>query len=114
MILGAAAGVVAVTTAALLVRRRYANKCSNEKEMLTLIQTPDESEKLTMKALLDREGLLPVKKTANNYCLHPEYLIELLNFIGFMANAEDQKKVEEMRKTRREFFKKQQWEYYQA
>ena len=40
---------------------------------------------LTMEDLLKREGLFTIKKTENKYCLHPEYLIELLNFIGVIA-----------------------------
>ena len=35
---------------------------------------------------LQQENLNEVKLTENKYCLHPEFLIELLNFIGCEAN----------------------------
>ena len=66
----------------------------------------------TMKQLLESEGLFPVKLTENKYCLHPEYLIELSNFIGVLASRRMPLIWEELKARRRTQFQQQDWEAY--
>ena len=54
-----------------------------------------------MDELLAREGLNVVRLTENKYCLHPEYLIELLNFIGVMTQTLDKQAWEGLKDKRR-------------
>ena len=105
IILGAAAaGLVAIGAVALIIRRKQntrknliaasETKTLDELQLIGDVQTlrSDSEEKkikdadLTLQQLIEREGLVPPKKTANKYCLHPDYLIQLLNFIGVLAN----------------------------
>ena len=55
-----------------------------------------------MDDLLVREGFKPVRMTENKYCLHPEYLIELLNFIGTMTFQREADTWKELKNKRRE------------
>ena len=54
-----------------------------------------------MEELVKREGFKPVRLTDNKYCLHPEYLIELLNFIGVMTQTLDKALWQDLKEKRR-------------
>ena len=83
----AATGVLAITLAALVYfGTRDKVKVKEEQK-----KAPE-----SIKVNLEREGLLKPKLTKNKYCLDPEYLIELLNFIGVMAHEKDPEKVQEI------------------
>ena len=70
-------------------------------------------ELLTLRQMLEKEGLIPAKMTDNKYCLHPEYLIELMNFIGVVALAKAKETGDKMRKLRRGFYSEKNWDLYE-
>ena len=65
-----------------------------------------------MRQMLETEGLIPVKMTDNKYCLHPEYLIELINFIGVKASAKEKETRDRMRDLRRSLYTQKNWDLY--
>ena len=65
-----------------------------------------------MNEFLAREGLKEVRLTGNKYCLHPEYLIELLNFIGVMTQTQDKQVWDSLKDKRRKQFRDEDWDGY--
>ena len=68
---------------------------------------------LSIGQLLEREELKQVKWTHKSGFLHPEYLIELLNFIGVISHRKEKQRSDEIRDRRRDFFDKKDWSSYE-
>ena len=50
--------------------------------------------------------------TENKYCLHPEYLIELLNFIGVMTFKTKEAAFNALKEKRRQLYRQEAWNGY--
>ena len=103
-------GIFLGALAALSAFRYIKKEPKMEEETKTV--TPDE-EPLSLRQMLEKEELIPVKMTENKYCLHPEYLIELMNFIGVVALVKEKETGDKMRELRRGFYSEKKWDLYE-
>ena len=104
--IGGLAFIAAAVAARKLIKAKQDPKPhKNEAQMSQLqeleVQKETPQAENRMEELVEREGFKPVRLTDNKYCLHPEYLIELLNFIGVMTQTLDKALWRDLKEKRR-------------
>ena len=119
-----AIGGLALIAAAVITRKLFHAKQDSKADQKQLHRIPQEEQRSPtvdqesakednrMNELLACEGLKAVRLTENKYCLHPEYLIELLNFIGVMTQTLDKQVWDGLKDKRRQQFRNEDWDGY--
>ena len=116
------AGAAALIAAGFAFRAFRGSKRSGAKESAATQSKPESARSedrkeapvpLTIGEKLEQEKLGTVKMTENKYCLHPEFLIELLNFIGCEVHERNVVEAQALTAERRQYYKDENWDAYE-